>query len=334
MERRPVLRLYTYGELRQKVEEDQDLQDEALVSPDGMAGLFNDAIDEAEAEIHKLGLEEDYFLKRAWLPLVQGEDEIELPSDIYAQKIRKLWYRNGSTSYPITRFRGSKKFEEIDEWSDSVNSSAEYRHSLLSQNTGEQATLLLVPASRETAAQVVRIWYIRNAQRVPLLNEIVEWDTLGTVDAGADTLEINRPLSTGDLVKLSGSDLPEPLVAGTSYYAIAVDDETVKLATSRALALAGTAIDLTDAGSGTMTLSVKITQELQDQVALDIPEFTSFLVRHVKLACVDKETDPRYAEYLAERERQRKLMIDTLTERVPDDDNRVEMDLSHYEEMS
>jgi hypothetical protein len=58
---------------------------------------------------------------------------------------------------------------------------------------------------------------------------------------------------TGTKVVLSGADIPEGLSAGT-YYAIRVDANTLKLAATQALALAGTAIDVTGYGSGTNTL--------------------------------------------------------------------------------
>lgn len=48
--------------------------------------------------------------------------------------------------------------------------------------------------------------------------------------------------------------LPSPLTA-TNYYVIRIDANTFKLATSAANALAGTAIDITDTGTGTHTLT-------------------------------------------------------------------------------
>lgn len=58
---------------------------------------------------------------------------------------------------------------------------------------------------------------------------------------------------TGDRVLLSGSDVPGALEAGT-YYVIKIDANVLKLATTQALALAGTAVTLTDFGSGTSNL--------------------------------------------------------------------------------
>jgi hypothetical protein len=60
---------------------------------------------------------------------------------------------------------------------------------------------------------------------------------------------------TGDpVIFTAGTAAPSPLVSGTTYYVILVDANTLKLATTQALALAGTAVDLTIAGRGTQAL--------------------------------------------------------------------------------
>jgi hypothetical protein len=63
-------------------------------------------------------------------------------------------------------------------------------------------------------------------------------------------------LSTGTRVRLTGANLPSPLVSASDYYVIRTANPLrVKLATSRANALAGTAIDLNTTGSGAITLT-------------------------------------------------------------------------------
>lgn len=57
---------------------------------------------------------------------------------------------------------------------------------------------------------------------------------------------------TGMAVTVSGGGLPTPLVAGTVYYAIVVDATNISLATNTGNAIAGTAIVLTSAGTGTV----------------------------------------------------------------------------------
>lgn len=82
--------------------------------------------------------------------------------------------------------------------------------------------------------------------------------TFGTVDSTANTIVLTaHGMATGDgpfYVSNSGGALPAPLAANTSYWVIKVDANTIQLATSKANALASTAIDLTTTGTGTQTL--------------------------------------------------------------------------------
>lgn len=67
---------------------------------------------------------------------------------------------------------------------------------------------------------------------------------------------------------------------------------------------------------------------------LDIPEFSTFIIDFTKCKCLMKETDPRLTEQAAIMESQRQMMIQTLTEQVPDDDNFILPDMSFYSESS
>lgn len=78
-----------------------------------------------------------------------------------------------------------------------------------------------------------------------------------TADATLNELIVggSYAYATGDVVGLAGADLPAPLVSTVYYYTIAVSATRIKLALSFSDALVGTSVDLTDAGSGTITLS-------------------------------------------------------------------------------
>lgn len=65
---------------------------------------------------------------------------------------------------------------------------------------------------------------------------------------------------------------------------------------------------------------------------LDVPEFVNYIIAYVKCLCLPKEGDPRFPLAAQALEMHLKQMTATLTERVPDDDNRMEMELGHYEE--
>lgn len=83
-----------------------------------------------------------------------------------------------------------------------------------------------------------------------------------TADASTDiitmtsTANIPSNILTGTRVRLTTTTtLPAGLALATDYYVIKVTDSTFKLATSYANAVAGTAIDITSAGTGTHTMS-------------------------------------------------------------------------------
>ena len=83
-----------------------------------------------------------------------------------------------------------------------------------------------------------------------------------TADASTDiitmtsTTNIPSNILTGTRVRLTTTTtLPAGLALATDYYVIKVTDSTFKLASSYANAVAGTAVNITDAGTGTHTMS-------------------------------------------------------------------------------
>lgn len=84
-------------------------------------------------------------------------------------------------------------------------------------------------------------------------------ETFATTDVDITTEKITVTNDIATCTELSFSstgELSAPLVVGTIYYAIRVDSTHIKVASTPVLAAAGTAIDLTDVGSGTHTLDI------------------------------------------------------------------------------
>jgi len=112
--------------------------------------------------------------------------------------------------------------------------------------------------------------------------------TSSDVDTSGDTITLTgvrfvNGLSTGTEVELSSSesteDLPEPLDDDTIYYVIPDTDQKIQLATSSANASAGTAISLTDGGSGTHTITLAddddtLLESILDRVQAAIDTYT------------------------------------------------------------
>lgn len=104
----------------------------------------------------------------------------------------------------------------------------------------------------------------------------------GNVTVGTENIAISsHGFLTGLKVQLtnSGGALPTGLSAATDYYVIRVDANNIKLASSRANAVAGTAVDITAAaGGGTHTVTavstiagtIKLQGSLDDSTYFDL----------------------------------------------------------------
>lgn len=81
-----------------------------------------------------------------------------------------------------------------------------------------------------------------------------------SVDVLENTIQIsNHTLKTTDpIVYTNGLAAPAPLVSGVTYYVIFVDENHIKLASSAANALAGTAINITTVGSGSFQRNMTV----------------------------------------------------------------------------
>jgi hypothetical protein len=159
------MKYWTWAEIRSKIEQECDLEDEDFVRRDELLAYCNEAIDEAEAEIHSLY--EDYFLKKVDIAVASGNEFFALPTympDIYADKIRRAIFRqgDGTTVYTVTRLKDWKKFEQ-KAVSDTQVTTDLYQYFLVNSTPGNPE-IMLVPKARE--AGTLTVWYLRNANRL------------------------------------------------------------------------------------------------------------------------------------------------------------------------
>lgn len=157
-----MARYWTKAEIVTKIEQDLDLEDELFIQSTELLGYINEGIDEAEAEIHDLY--EDYFLKRGTITLVAGTEEYALPSDIYAMKIRRVIYNNGSKVCRIHRARDTYKMEERERRSVISGGITEYEF-IITHDTPGTPKICLIPTPQESGAYV-KLYYLRNANRL------------------------------------------------------------------------------------------------------------------------------------------------------------------------
>jgi hypothetical protein len=155
------LRYWTWAEIKAKVEADLGLEDEDMVSADEMLAYGNESIDEAEAEIHTIN--EDYFLTQGTVSLVSGTDSYDMPTDIYANKVRQIVYRNGSVVTVINRLKDSTKFGTYSQNLLVTANSGQYSWFPVNSTAGSPK-ILFTPPVLETG-NYVTVWYLRNANR-------------------------------------------------------------------------------------------------------------------------------------------------------------------------
>lgn len=166
------MKFWTWAEIRTKVEQECDLEDEDFVRRSELLAYGNEAIEEAEAEI--LGLYEDYFLKSTIVNVVANQEDIPYPADIYAQKIRRIIYylgsQNNPTNYPVVRLKDWRKFE-YRAVADTGQTTDLYQW--MDENATPGAPVIkIVPKLRE--AGVVKLWYIRHANRLTIDTDICD----------------------------------------------------------------------------------------------------------------------------------------------------------------
>lgn len=166
MEGGRVIRQWTYLEMVTKVENDMDLAGEEFITATEMLGLFNEAIDEVEAAIHNLN--EDYFLARQFLSLEADTEDIALPDDIYASKIRSIIYLDTDTNdvkYEIKRIKGWKEFLKYRIQAALAADQADYKYFLTNDNVSDGVQIIMAPPPGDDGL-LMEIWYIRNANRM------------------------------------------------------------------------------------------------------------------------------------------------------------------------
>lgn len=155
------MELPSYSTIITKVKNDCSLNDEIFISEAELLGYLNEAINDAEQAIHNLNSEDKYFKTSAYLSLVSGTAKYNMPSNIYANKILRVFYLNsdGSVRYEVTRIR------DLDERR-YISASDDYRYDIINDEATGQPQIELLPTSRETSSTTIRLFYIRNAKRM------------------------------------------------------------------------------------------------------------------------------------------------------------------------
>ena len=117
-------------------------------------------------------------------------------------------------------------------------------------------------ATKAYADGVAQGLTVKEASRAATVSPFVatyfdDTELVTAVTVGTDTLtSANHVFSTGDRVKItSDGAIPGGLIGGTTYFVIDVDSDNFKLAATASDAAGGSAVNITDTGSGTITVA-------------------------------------------------------------------------------
>lgn len=160
----------TYGQIRQKVERDLDLEDEEFVQDEEMLGYCNDAIKAAESLILKLC--EDYFLTTETVDLIASQQGYDLPVDIFAHKLRKVLYTNGQDIYVVRRMRLKDDLEGISRLAQEGNTGQRLRY-MLTNDADDGVKMNFYPLPN-VSGTYIQLWYLRVANTVLDDEDIVD----------------------------------------------------------------------------------------------------------------------------------------------------------------
>jgi hypothetical protein len=299
----------TFGDLRIFVRRKLDLQEEIFITPEELVEYIEEALKECEAEIHKLQIQDQYFTSQAPIELQAGLADYALPSNIYANKILRIVYTNGSDVYTVRRSKRSTTFEDRELLRQNNESSTAYswEYALYNNDVRTGTRMRIYPTPQESATitnftgdLVTGSTQVTNVSSVVGLRKY-DFVTHALIPSGARIESIS-----GNTLTLNAPALGAAIAAPIK----AVEPKLILW----------------------FIRQVSIPTEPTDPI--DVPEFWNFITQHVIVECLKKELgNPRMASEKEKLEQLRLQMIDTLSEMVPDQDDGIEKDMDFYYDM-
>lgn len=156
--------LFEYSVVAAEVQVDLDMQDDEAVTPNELKQYFNAAIRDAAAIIQLLY--EGYFLAYDFVALVAGTESYDMPDNIYAVKMVKVFYATGARKYEVERL----SLEDI------LNSQPgdDFGWNPESSTPGDGAQFVLYPTPTVTESDTMKRWYIREPMAIVDDDDVID----------------------------------------------------------------------------------------------------------------------------------------------------------------
>jgi hypothetical protein len=163
-------KIFTVSEVIEKIQDEMDLQEETFINQNEYISYINEALDDTEREI--MSLYEGYFNTSATISLVSGTKAYSLPNNIYAAKLKHVQYKRSEIDYyKINRIT----LKEIAGWETLINTNMQdFKFDIQYDSSAVGQQIVFYPTPNETVSDVVRLWYIRQCERVSALSDLVD----------------------------------------------------------------------------------------------------------------------------------------------------------------
>lgn len=143
------MELLTWGEIKAKIQRKHGIETDDSYDELELLDMYNEAANKIESKLIKLN--QDYFKTMNTINVVVGLTEYNLPSNIYASKVRRLMYlRNG---YEATRLYPAKSIDDLYD-------NNKLRYDIINYESGRKLIL-----NKATANATIHIYYTRNTNR-------------------------------------------------------------------------------------------------------------------------------------------------------------------------
>lgn len=297
----------TYGEILSFVRGKLDLQEESFITPMELLGYAGEAIKVCESEVQKLGIDDDYFAATMPLRINQNAPELKVPSRVFANKIKRLVYQNGSVIYEINRLRTKARYlvgATLNEYDTQLG----FSYMIKNNDARVGSKFVFFPPPKEDTVVVAKA----NCDMTLGSNVVILPDISG--------------------LKIGYFAENENIPNGTRIVSIDAINSTVTL-TNECL--------LTDNDQSIEFVSPLVTMEFirsaieptTTESVIDFPEFWPFIAQYMIVECLKKELgNPRLAEEKIKLDDLKALVHSTLSDMVPDEDTTLEKDTSFYDD--
>lgn len=296
----------TYAQLKERVEQRLDLEEEVFIQATEFLAYTKDGIALCESIIHKFRADDVYFEACAPLALVTGKQDYALPSNIYGNKIRKIVYTKNNNIFEIRRMTKKDRYFDMA-MRDQFYQDTIYKYMILNQDPHVGPVLRFSPNTQEDTTVVSRSI---------------------TLTSGSATATIASTTDIAIGMFVSGTGIP--------YGAKVVSFVTNTSVTLTSPAYVSSAVTATFTAPDVLIYYIREANiPSADGDYIDIPEWFQVVQQYVVVECLKKEpNNPRFKTELATLGAYIKAMEDALSNMVPDQEDLIEVDASAYWEMS